>query len=85
MKDRLTEIYKKAFEHLLETGEPFSAENYADFFLANGVTIPVRCKDCKYYTVSPMGGGACQVHFNGRTELIPRKDDDFCSYGQVKE
>lgn len=42
----------------------------------------VRCKDCKHYTTSPMGGNACLVHYNGRTELIPRKDDDFCSYGE---
>lgn len=25
------------------------AEEIADFFLANGVTIPVRCKDCIHW------------------------------------
>ena len=40
MRDRLIELHRQAFEHLLETGEPFSHENYADFLLANGVIVP---------------------------------------------
>ena len=40
MRDRLIELHKRAFEHLLETGEPFSHENYADFLLAEGVIVP---------------------------------------------
>lgn len=28
---------------------PYFAERIADYLLANGVTIPVRCKDCRYY------------------------------------
>ena len=43
MKDRLTELHKKAFEHLLATEQEFSHENYADYLLANGVVAP-PCK-----------------------------------------
>lgn len=44
----------------------------------------VRCKDCKFYKDSPMGGKGCHTHFNGRTEFIPKNDNDFCSYGRKK-
>ena len=44
----------------------------------------IRCKDCKFYKDSPMGGKGCQTHFNGRTEFIPKNDNDFCSYGRKK-
>ena len=44
----------------------------------------VRCKDCKFYKDSPMGGKGCHTHFNGRTEFIPKNDNDFCSYGGKK-
>ena len=40
MRDRLVELHKRAFEHFLETGEPVSHENYADFLLAEGVIVP---------------------------------------------
>ena len=42
-RDRLIELHKQAFEHLLETGKEFSHENYADYLLANGVIVP-PCK-----------------------------------------
>ena len=45
----------------------------------------VRCKDCACYAISPMGGKGCLIHYNGRTEIIPRKPDDFCSYGERKD
>lgn len=44
----------------------------------------IRCKDCKFYKDSPMGGKGCHTHFNGRTEFIPKNDNDFCSYGRKK-
>ena len=43
MRDRLIELHKQAFWHLLDTGEPFTHENYADYLLANGVIVP-PCK-----------------------------------------
>ena len=45
----------------------------------------IRCKDCKFYKDYPMGGKGCHTHYNGRTELIPREENDFCSYGERKD
>lgn len=59
-----------------------SIEKIADYLIANGVTIPVRCKDCKhrvddmdfvcghFCTKRPSAGGYfCE-------------DNDFCSLGE---
>ena len=56
---------------------------YVDSIIANGVTIPVQCKDCKHYDQTPIGNrDRCMcTKFLGLT--IPRPDD-FCSYGKRK-
>ena len=38
--------------------------------------IPVRCKDCKYHNKPPC---PMRLSFNWT------EDDDFCSYGELKE
>lgn len=43
MRDRLIELHRNAFLHLLDTEKPFTHANYADFLLANGVIVP-PCK-----------------------------------------
>ena len=53
----------------------------ADHLIENGVTIPVRCKDCTNAVVSTVQRGKlyCQP-------LCMRVDkDDFCSYGERKD
>ncbi len=53
----------------------------ADFLIANGVTLPVRCKDCLYG--DPCKEGFQCMHDHGLVELC--NGNDFCSYGKVKE
>ena len=50
-----------------------SIEQLADHLIANGVTTPVRCKDCDYYEKEYRGFGFCK-YFD-----IGRADNDFCS------
>ena len=55
-------------------------EDIADHLIANGVTIPVRCKDCKH-----RGSDMCPME---TVELYPwfgTKNDAFCSYGERRE
>lgn len=50
----------------------------AEHLIANGVTIPVRCKDCKHRMYSDFDG--CYVcHHGGFNAINP---DHFCSYGE---
>lgn len=55
------------------------AEEIADFFLANGVTIPVHCKDCKHYVWDKWDGCYCCVKI-GRYV----KEDFWCAYRERK-
>ena len=50
----------------------------AENLLANGVVIPVRCKNCKHM-VEFNGGVWCTSEHGIRGKL---KADDFCSYGK---
>lgn len=54
------------------------AEIIADNLIANGVTIPVRCKDCKHFWSSFSGTHSCKLHKG----LVGTKYDSFCSYGE---
>lgn len=50
----------------------------ADWLVENGVTIPVRCKECKHYTE-----GHCLRRLGGGSYVpFPMDSDDFCSYGE---
>ena len=60
----------------------------ADILIANGVTIPVRCDECKWYGVDSTKGGFCaltaspSMWTDGITQLEP---NDFCSRGERKD
>jgi hypothetical protein len=56
------------------------AEEIADFFLANGVTIPVTCKDCKHYIYDDFDG--CCVCMQLSKYVKP---DFWCAYGERKD
>ena len=59
-------------------------EQIVDGLIANGVTIPVRCKECKHYDNSE---GICWCHLNskffpGGVDWHGFPEDGFCSYGE---
>ena len=64
---------KTTYEERSVTIETKGNDKIADHLIANGVTIPVRCKDCYYYEKQYPGFGFCK--FFG----IGMADNDFCS------
>lgn len=63
------------------------AEVVADYLLDNGVTIPVRCKDCKHWAFTCDNMGDCQ---NPRFAIPDTVDPtmcahEFCALGERKE
>ena len=59
-------------------GDYLDIQKVADHLIANGVTIPVRCKNCisgheQYY------GNLLRCNVMGCAGMKP---DDFCSYGE---
>ena len=57
-----------------------TAEDIADHLIANGVTFPVRCKDCRFFVYRNNGIHGCYLTFVDGYKL-----DDFCSCGERKE
>lgn len=47
MKEKLIDLLEAAPGHA--NNEIYSISEIADHLIANGVTIPVRCKECRYY------------------------------------
>ena len=60
----------------IDTAE--EVEFVADYLIANGFTIPVRCRDCKHRTLDFFCGYYCRLHKG----LAMVTDDSFCSYGE---
>lgn len=55
-------------------------EIVADKLIANGVIIPVRCKDCKY-NLESVSISNCRCELDGDVW----EDNDFCSYGKRRD
>ena len=78
MREKLIEMIAG---YSIDTQE--AVEFVADYLIANGVKIPVRCKDCKHY-------GWEQEPCHGRTQrfcklhkgLVVVDKDTFCPYGE---
>jgi hypothetical protein len=58
------------------------AERIADYLVANGVTIPVRCEDCAYCDISYPTGKPTPWYLCKRNRWTVTKADDFCPYGE---
>lgn len=63
-----------------------NVEGLADYLISNGVTIPVRCKDCKRWKPGDSFGGNSvdDMQRIGGCYLARccRLENDFCSYGE---
>lgn len=81
MRENLIELIRKADkeDHESQTQDVHYAF-MADFLIANGVTIPVRCKECKYCIDTPASytNIACSKGVNWRAV----EPNHFCSYGE---
>ena len=71
MRDRLIELIQNAVNGCARHW----AEIIADHLLANGVIVPIRCKDCTEWDKVEQ---ECS-HWYGFRE------NDYCSYGVLKE
>ncbi len=60
----------------------------ADHLIANGVKIPVLCKECKHcdfcYPAKEIGKEAIPAWYCTKYRRF-HKPDDFCSYGEKRE
>jgi hypothetical protein len=78
MREKLIELENDARMNAHWHGAKNQIEYVVDYLIANGVTIPVRCKDCKYRRGDFFGGFVCRLHKG----LAMVTDESFCSYGE---
>lgn len=70
---------EKLIELIENAPQPFTYGSFADYLLANGVAIPVRCKDCKFGKNTILNGFIeCKIL---KREL---RTDFFCGFGEWK-
>ena len=87
MREKLIELLETAADPLdvAVCGEVLvSTSKIADHLIANGVTIPVRCKDCKYYTEEEFRCDHPELNWEVECydHWIDCNPDDFCSKGE---
>lgn len=82
MRERLIKLLidSPSLEVLFGSDEEY-AKN-ADYLIANGVTIPVRCQDCKHWK-NEINGCTEDKRFCDIGFYMVHKDG-FCSYGERK-
>ena len=73
VRENLIELLKSADD--LPVVEAY--DTFADYLIDNGMTIPVRCKDCKHFD--------CDYCWHEKMEHSRCRDYDFCSYGERKD
>ena len=79
---------EKLLKLLIAAQDLITLSRKADFLVANGVTIPVRCEECKYSYdgVANLMCGRCGQNINGiRLGGVSVKAEHFCSYGERKD
>lgn len=82
-REKLIELffsYQKQYNSLV-----VSKDGLADHLIANGVTIPVRCKECRYYNQKDL---ECTIKFDSDGERLGMSPNYYCADGKkvkVKE
>ena len=82
MREKLIELLRKAKTAMKK--ENLSCDLAREYFIAesliaDGVTVPVRCKDCKHRE-NLLGEMCCPYY-----EDLPVEDNHFCAYGERRD
>ena len=64
---------------LIEQAYSCDIDSLVDHLITNGVSIPVKCCDCKYM-IKQMGGSYCKIW----QQYNSHGDNGFCNYGERK-
>lgn len=87
-RDRLIELVCKGIQEFGKSTVKCSIDEYlADYLLANGVIVPVRCKDCEYYTpiIQASAKWKSKTFYCTRNANMKMNEDDYCSCAKLKE
>lgn len=75
------ELKKKLIELLEAIPHPqrLYPDLFVDMLIENGVVIPVRCKQCKYYDPKEL---ECTIKFDSDGERLAMASHHYCSDGK---
>lgn len=65
-------------------GKCSSVKSFADYLISRGVTIPVRCSECRYFDIDDWDGETLYGCEFGGVEFDVNPDT-YCCYGERKE
>lgn len=80
MREKLIELVHNARINALWHNAPNQSEYMTDMLINDGVTIPVRCKDCKWRDYHENNGFYLCYDNSRYVEL-----DGFCAWGERKD
>jgi hypothetical protein len=86
-RERLIELIKQGnIDYLWSTGKAHYTF-LADYLLANGVIVPVRCKDCEYYTPIKQASikWKSKTFYCTRNVNMKTNENDYCSCAKLNE
>ena len=84
-REKLIELLNYVGQNVMQFKTGNFIESLAEYLIANGVKIPVLCKDCKHFDMQRM---ECQCdaivtdNEGGADFTVNFYLDDFCSYGE---
>ena len=83
-RERLIELIRQGKKEFTKSDETYIENYLADYLLANNVTIPIQCKDCKY-RIRTNKHLLCghQANFIYKTALQVNRFH-WCKYGERK-
>ena len=83
-RDKLITLIMKAKSPLISLA---NAEKIADYLLANGVVVPIRCKDCEFYThiIQASAKWKSKTFYCTRNVNMKMNENDYCSCAKLKE
>ena len=89
-RERLIELLTDSMDKQYEKRRLITPQHTADDLLANGVIVPVRCKDCKHFIPDEMLDHKeyqNEIEADGVCDNIDKytDKDHFCWYGKLKE
>lgn len=87
-RDRLEKLYEKATEEYAKTNKALFKKTFiCDYLLANGVIVPIRCKDCEFYThiIQASAKWKSKTFYCTRNVNMKMNENDYCSCAKLKE
>ena len=84
-KERITEILKTYTKKHNIMASSVILEEYAEELVRQGVVMPIRCKDCKWYQNLEIVDKVQTRCFNLAGLSRVCNPNDFCNYGERKD